>query len=117
MGYFIKRLPVTEADLLARFYRQAANRGLDIRMEVILPSALHRSGRMRVDAALVKGQMILALIEGKTPGAKIGGNTRQKFAYEKFKVRHGVPTFWINSENAISGLIDSLQGVVDGDAA
>lgn len=107
----------TEADLLAELYHRGRLAGLMLKMEVIVPSVIHRSKRMRVDAALIHDGCIVALIEGKTPGAKIGGNTRQKHAYNALLTYHGIPTFWINSFAQIDPLLEKLQALTQAVAA
>lgn len=101
-------LPVTEADLAMEFYFHARSRGIQLRGEVKVPSTLHRSGLMRCDFAMVNEGWIVALIEVKAPGSKIGGNTRQKHAYGALKPRHGIPTFWLSDSKRIESIVDAL---------
>lgn len=108
MGLKFDPSQLTEADLLAEFYHRCRLVGIDLRMEIFVPSTLHRSKKMRADAAVLSGNEIIAFVEGKTPGALVGGNTRQKHAYQAFETYHGVPTFWLNSFSQINPLINRL---------
>jgi len=98
----------SEADLLSEFYHQCKLAGLCIRMEVFVPSTLHRSKRLRADCAIYRHGRIFALIEGKTPGAKIGGNTRQKHAYNTVLRDYGIKTYWLNGMDQIEPLVRKL---------
>lgn len=108
---FIENLGWSEADLLAELHHRCRVVGLVLRMEVCIPSAVHKSKRMRVDAALISSGHVLALIEGKTPGEKTAENTRQRRAYAAIASEHRVPTFWLNAYDQIDPLVEKLQGI------
>lgn len=103
---------MSEADLVAEFYHRCKLAGITARLEVFIPSMLHRSKRMRVDVAIFRGNEIVACVEGKTPGAKIGGDTRQRRAYEALTRTYGVEVHWINSFGQLDPLIAKLEPLV-----
>ena len=73
---------LTEADVSSEFYRQCSRDGFKLRMEVKMPSDVHRSGFMRVDALVFDGARIVCAIEFKNDrkhAAKPG--SRQYAAY------------------------------------
>lgn len=107
---------LSEADLLAEFYHRCKLVGIKVRLEVFLPSTLHRSKRMRADVAVFRGSgdEIVACVEGKTPGAKVGGNTRQKHAYEALRTYHGVHVFWINGFEQLDDLVGKVGELARG---
>lgn len=103
---------LTEASLLAELYHRGRLKGLDMHLEVFVPSIVHRSRKMRADVVVVKKGNIVACVEGKTPRGKIGRDTRQTRAYENLKIHHGIPTFWINSFAQIDSLVAQLVDLV-----
>jgi hypothetical protein len=106
---------LSEADLLAEFYHQCRLKGLTLRMEVSLPSKVHqRSKKTRVDIAVILGNRIIALVEGKTPGKVTGKNSRQTRAYAEIEKEHGIPVFWLNRYDQINGLIEKLRLILLG---
>jgi hypothetical protein len=83
----------TEADLLCELYHQAKTAGMRIRMETRVPSAVHRSGYLRADAAIMLNNAPVILIEAKTPGSQLPKpESRQHRAYAST----GLPVFYLN---------------------
>lgn len=97
-----------EADLVGEFYYRARCAGLEVFLEVLLPSEVHRSGEMRVDAVIVDGNDIVCCIEGKRPGRAIGTRGRQSKAYALLERDHGVQTIWINAVEGIDDVIADI---------
>jgi hypothetical protein len=100
---------ISERDLLSEFYMECRLAGVKIRMEVFVPSTIHRSKRMRADCAIYKNGKIHALVEGKTPGHVVGGNTRQRHAYDSVFKNYGIRTHWLNDMKQIAPLVAQLR--------
>jgi hypothetical protein len=112
MGMPYNASVMSEADLIAELYHRCKVSGITARLEVFVPSTIHRSKRMRVDVAIFRGNEIVACVEGKTPGGKIGGNTRQRNAYEALRHRYNIEVHWINSFGQIDALVRKLGELV-----
>lgn len=101
----------SEADLVGEFYHRARLAGLEVYLEVCLPSHIHRSGQMRVDAVVVSGDEIVCCVEVKREGRQIFlSGTRQSNAYERLETTHRVPTIWINSKDRLDAVIEDIRG-------
>jgi hypothetical protein len=101
----------SEADLVGEFYHRAKLAGLDVYLEVKLPSSIHRSGEMRVDAVVVDGDEIVCCVEVKREGRQISGGTRQDQAYRSLELNHRVPTIWINSASGLDSVIADIRSL------
>lgn len=101
----------TEADLVGEFYHRARLAGLDVYLEVRLPSTIHRSGEMRVDAVVVDRDDIVCCVEVKRKGRAIVGGTRQDQAYRSLEFNHRIPTIWINSDDSLDAVIADIKGL------
>ena len=99
----------TEADLVGEFYYRARLAGLEVYLEVKLPSTIHRSGEMRVDAVVVDGDEIVCCVEVKRHGRLVTSGTRQMNAYVSLERNHRVPTIWINSLDGIGAVVDDIR--------
>lgn len=116
---------VLEADIAGELYYQLRGYGIVPRLELKLPSALHRSGKMRVDMAIVIDKTLRAVIECKNPGTKAGKAwyKRQSFskfkidrqisAYEQFEKVHGIPVFWCRSMTDIKPTVGKILAVLE----
>lgn len=100
----------SEADLVGEFYYRARCAGLEVYLEVRLPSSIHRSGEMRVDAVVVDGDEIVCCVEVKREGRQITNGTRQDYAYRSLELNHGVRTVWINSVTGLDIVIADIRG-------
>ena len=80
----------SEADVAAEFVHRIKRDGrLQVRMEVHLPSAHHRSGRFRVDAVVFRADGgVVCAVEFKRPGKRVGARTRQRNAYADLPFPH-----------------------------
>lgn len=102
----------TEADLVGEFYHRARLAGLEVYLEVKLPSRIHRSGEMRVDAVIVDGENIVCCVEVKREGRQLTSGTRQDQAYRSLELNHRVSTIWINSVNGLDAVIADIKGLM-----
>ena len=102
----------TEADLVGEFYFQARNAGLEVYLEVKLPSTIHRSGEMRVDAVVVAEDEIVCCIEGKRQGRGVTPGTRQDQAYRSLEYNHRIRTVWINDRAGIPAVVESILSLI-----
>lgn len=103
----------SEADLLGEFYYQARLAGLDVFLEVYLPSEIHRSGQMRVDAVVVDGDQIVCCVEAKREGREITTGTRQMRAYTWLERTHRIPTIWINGVSGLASVVADIKGLIN----
>lgn len=103
----------SEADLVGEFYYQARSAGLEVYLEVYIPSEIHRSGQMRVDAIVVKGDEVVCCVEGKRQGRQFTAGTRQHYAYTALEQDHGVPTIWLNDVKAIPSVVISIAALAE----
>lgn len=99
----------SEADMLGEFYHQAKIAGLEVYLEVYMPSMEHRSGEMRVDAIVVDGDEIVCCVEVKRPGRIIRTDGRQTRAYTKLERDHRIQTIWINDFAGIPAVVASIR--------
>ena len=86
----------TEADVAAEFYYQCRRLGLLIKMEVKLPSKVHRSGFMRADALIFQLGTIVCAVEFKGHRkTRLNPESRQYKAYceQDCSKRHRTPCF------------------------
>lgn len=102
----------SEADLVGEFYFRARVAGLEVFLEVCLPSVQHRSGQMRVDAVVVSGDEIVCCVEGKREGREIIVDGRQMRAYKDLEYKHRIPTVWINSMRGIPEVVEDIKWLV-----
>ena len=101
---------LTEADIAAEFYRQCCWKGFQLRMEVKMPSDVHRSGFMRVDALVFDGGRIVCAIEfknNKKHTAKPG--SRQYAAYSGLDI----PFFFCCGMHDIEDTLDNVVALAD----
>lgn len=103
----------SEADLIGEFYFQARQAGLEVFLEVYLPSSIHRSGQFRVDAVVVQGEDIVCCVEGKRQFRTVNGDGRQVRAYSVLEREHRVPTVWINDIAGVPDVVRSIRELVD----
>lgn len=101
-----------EIHVAAEFYHRARLAGLDVHMECRLPSLVHRSGEMRVDAIVVDGDDIVCCVEVKREG-RIALGGRQANAYWNLERDYGIPTVWINSVSGLDKAIADIRGFLD----
>ena len=106
----------TEADLVGEFYFQARLAGLEVYLEVKLPSTVHRSGEMRVDAVVVNGDEIICCVELKRTGKKLSAGTRQTQAYRSLEYNHRIQTVWINDRAGIPVIVQSIVELMNENA-
>jgi hypothetical protein len=104
---------LSEADLVGELYHQCVLEGLWIKLEVPLPSKIHRSKTMRADAVLLWHFKVIAIVEVKSPGSITSGDTRQKRAYREIEREYGIPVFWLNDFEQIKDLTEKLVALVD----
>lgn len=105
----------SEADLAAEFYFRARMAGLEVFLEVPLPSIIHRSGEMRADAVVVgPGDEVICCVEFKAEGRDLILGTRQRNAYKGLEYHHGVPTYWINTVAIMDSVIFDIQQLQQG---
>lgn len=97
-----------EADLVGEFYHHARLAGLEVYLEVKLPSTVHRSGEMRVDAVVVNGDDVFCCVEVKRDGRQLTADTRQDRAYRYLECDHRVQTVWINNFAGIPAVVASI---------
>ncbi len=102
----------SEADLLAEFYHRARLAGLEVYLEYKLPSSLHRSGEMRVDAVVVHGNQIICCVAVKREGRSIAQGSRQDRAYRSLEWNYGLRTVWINSKSGLDDVISDIKGEI-----
>ena len=102
----------SESDLTAEFYFRARMAGLEVFLEVPLPSTIHRSGEMRADAVVVGADdEIVCCVEFKAEGHEPQPGTRQRNAYRGLEYHHGVPTLWVNKVALIDSVIADIQRI------
>ena len=100
----------TEADVSAEFYHQCQRYGFVVKMEVRLPSKVHRSGTMRADALVFQFGEIVCAVEFK--GFRKNGlnpNSRQFKAYSGL----GIPFFLCCGSGEIEGTLDEVVALAD----
>lgn len=103
----------TEADLVAEFFHQARLAGLEVYLEVYLPSTMHRSGQMRVDAIVVSGDEVICCVEAKAHDRPMTFGTRQDNAYRSLEYNHRIQTIWINNFAGIPAVVASIAQLVN----
>lgn len=97
---------INEADVQFELI-ELINRNVEFacRAEARWPSRHHRSGWMRIDILVFRGDFPLCMIEVKKSGKKpIGKNTRQNFAYKD----SGLPVFFCIGREDISKTYDCV---------
>ena len=100
----------TEADVAAEFYHQSKKFGLVTKMEATLPSDVHRSKTMRVDALIFQFGEIVCAVEFKshkkhTPKPE----SRQYRAYAGL----GFPFFFCCGTEEIEDTLDDVVALAD----
>ena len=99
----------TEADLVGEFYYRARLAGLEVYLEVKLPSPAHRCGEMRVDAVVVEDDEIICCIEIKREGKAPPSMSRQSRGYAYLERDYRVPTIWLNTAAGIDAVIADIR--------
>lgn len=100
----------SEDDLRSEFYHRARLAGLELYLEVPLPSTIHRSGQMRADAVVVgDDNEIVCCVEFKAEGRQAMEDSRQKNAYRGLEYQYGVPTLWVTQFAQIDPAIVRIQ--------
>jgi hypothetical protein len=102
----------TEADLVGEFYHRARLAGLEVYLEVKLPSDAHRCGEMRADAVVVNGDEVVCCVEVKRDGKALPAMSRQSRAYAYLERDHRVPTIWINSVGGIDAVLVDIRSLM-----
>lgn len=116
---------VLESDIQAELYHRLRLCDIIPRMELKVPSKLHRSGKMRVDIAIVVDKHLRAVVECKNPGTKAGKAwyarqsfskdrvNRQQRAYSMFEIEHNVPVLWCRSMKDISPTVIRILEILE----
>jgi len=107
---YITNFKLTEADVAAEFYRKCRWDGFGLRMEVKMPSDVHRSGFMRVDALVFDEERIVCAIEFKNNrkhAAKPG--SRQYTAYSGLDI----PFFFCCGMQEIEDTLHDVNALAD----
>lgn len=98
-----------EANTTAELYHQAKLRGWRVELEALFPSRFHRSGRMRVDAAVFVDNKFICVVECKHGGHKPPSpDSRQGQAYAGL----GVPVFICLGRRQIKETISRIEDLV-----
>jgi len=106
----LKDLKETEADVSAEFYHQCQKLGLTLKMEVRLPSDVHRSGMMRVDALVFQLGTIVCAVEFKVHRKHASKpQSRQYRAYSGL----GFPFFFCCGTGEIEDTIENVVALAD----
>ena len=110
MNIDIQECKETEADVAAEFYYRCQELGLIVKMEVSLPSKVHRSGAMRADAVVFQLGKVVCAVEFKGH-RKIGlnPNSRQYKAY----VGLGIPFFLCCGVDQIDDTVNDVIALAD----
>ena len=101
----------TEADVSSEFYHQCRLRDIELKMEVQIPSKVHRSGQMRADAVVVFDETPICCVEFKGPRCQkvkkegLSVDSRQYRAY----VGTGVPFFVCCGLDEIGETIENVE--------
>lgn len=108
-GYF-RKCGLTEADVAAEFaHRLKSLGGYNVHMEVRLPSTYHRSNCFRVDCLVTRtddvGEKVIAAVEFKKPGKKVGVRTRQANAYDSL----GIQWVYCVGADGIKAAIETIE--------
>lgn len=96
-----------EADVMAELVHRLKLAGENVRCEVKLPSSGHRSGSMRVDVVVIRGDEIAFVIEvkEKMPVTRMKkGPHRQERAYREIEDL-GVQVLWVRGKDGIESAI------------
>ena len=110
MNIDIQDCKETEADVAAEFYHQCQKLGLVVKMEVKLPSKVHRSGTMRADALIFQLGEVVCAVEFK--GFRKSGldpYSRQFRAYSGL----GIPFFLCCGSGEIESTLDEVVALAD----
>ena len=106
----LKDCKETEADVAAEFYYQCRRLGLLVKMEVKLPSKVHRSGFMRADALIFQLGTIVCAVEFKGHRkTRLNPKSRQYKAYSGLEV----PFFLCCGLSEIDETIDNVIALAD----
>lgn len=98
---FIRTGRITEANIVAEFYHQCRVAGITCYLEYVLDHC-------RLDAVIVQGEKIVAIVEVKSYSADrpINMDTKQFGKYLSFRV----PIFWITRFSQIRRVVGEIQG-------
>ena len=100
----------TEADVAAEFYHRCQKLGLIVKMEVKLPSKVHRSGTMRADAIVFQLGKVVCSVEFKNRRTvPLNPSSRQAKAYAGL----GIPFFLCLGMDEIDETIDNVVALAD----
>lgn len=97
-----------EMDLTGEVYHRLRCAGFDAHMEVCLGSMEHASGWMRADIAVLVDDCVVAAIEVKREGVKLGFNTRQARAYRGLPVK----CIFVNSFDDVDRVVRDVSDAV-----
>jgi hypothetical protein len=113
---FISTTHRSEADLQAEVYYRLKIEEINCYLEVKIPTDLYRSGNMRADIAITSKKndgRVLALIEVKRPGKRIGEEWRQTQAYRKIVAQTGVKFWHLNSFDGVTELVHKIRQIYE----
>ena len=100
----------TEADVAAEFYHKCQNLGLTVKMEVKLPSDVHRSKTMRADAVIFQlGKAVCAIEFKNRRTIPLNPKSRQAMAYAGL----GMPFFLCLGMQDIEETINDVVALAD----
>ena len=100
----------TEADVAAEFYHKCQNLGLIVKMEVKLPSTVHRSKAMRADAVIFQLGKAICAVEFKCRRTiPLNLKSRQAMAYAGL----GMPFFLCLGLHDIEETISYVVALAD----
>ena len=103
-------LKETEADVAAEFYHQCQKLGLTAKMEVTLPSKVHRSGFMRADALVFQLSNLVCAVEFK--GHRKTGLNPESRQYKAY-MGLGIPFFLCCGLSSIEETINDVVALAD----
>lgn len=121
----VYKRPVTEADIVGELYFRLRNAGLTIRLEAQLPSLIMKSGKLRVDVAVIQDDEVKAVVEVKRKNCAFYPNPKnakqyainskaaiQVRAYESFERNTGVPVLWVRGYKEIAPTIIKIKEIL-----
>lgn len=110
MNIDIKDCKETEADVAAKFYHRCQGFGLTAKMEVKLPSTVHRSGFMRADAVIFQlGEVVCAVEFKGFRKDRLNPESRQYKAYAGLDI----PFFLCCGSGEIEDTLDNVIALAD----
>ncbi|KKK50023.1 hypothetical protein LCGC14_3129170 [marine sediment metagenome] len=112
MNLNIQDYKETEADVAAEFYHRCKGLGLVAKMEVKLPSDVHRSGFMRADALVFQIGKVVCAVEFKgcrRSKMPLNPKSRQYRAYAGLSI----PFFLCSGSDEIEDTLDDVCALAD----